>query len=80
MAFEGPGYGRDQGHLRFFRLIPQQEHDRMLWSVGNRFKFSDAAMGAMKLSRLHFWYRGHQFCDEEERSAQAALLGGGSGR
>ena len=52
----------------------------MLWSVGNRFKFSDAAMGAMKLSRLHFWYRGHQFCDEEERSAQAALLGGGSGR
>ena len=51
----------------------------MLWAVANRFKFSDAEIRTMRMSRLFFWYRGHQLCDEEERQAQAAVMGGGSG-
>jgi hypothetical protein len=52
----------------------------MLWSVGNRFKFSDDSLARMSLSRLRFWYRGHVFCNNEEQEAQAKLLGAIGGR
>jgi hypothetical protein len=51
----------------------------MLWSVGNRFKFSDAEIGAMHVSRLRFWYEGHQALNQELKDAETALRGGANG-
>lgn len=40
-----------------------------LYAVACRFHFSDRELAAMKLSRLAFWYQGHEIIHREEVGA-----------
>lgn len=56
--------------------MPGAELDRVLWSVAARYGFSEAEMWAMPVSRLLFWYEGHQFMYREEQQRMKEILGG----
>ncbi len=52
----------------------------MVWSVAARFSFAEAEIIGMKLSRLRYWYEGHQYMDKEEKKARDKVLASALGR
>ena len=49
--------------------MPPSEHAIVLWSVAGRFGFSESEIRHMPLSRLRFWYKGHQRMVADERAS-----------
>jgi hypothetical protein len=52
----------------------------MVWSVAARFSFSEAEILGMSLSRLRYWYKGHQYMDREEKAARDKVISNALGR
>ncbi len=52
----------------------------MVWSVAARFSFAEAEILGMSLSRLRYWYKGHQYMAKEEQEARNKVLASVLGR
>jgi hypothetical protein len=52
----------------------------MVWSVAARYGFNEAEIMGMSMSRLRYWYKGHQYMAREEQTARDRILSMATGK